>query len=342
MTASAEAIQLLDLFDDWRSPADAVSRFADFSPSSIAGAVSTLVRHGLLEAEIGGRRRQNDEDLWDAWDPAAGFLHFSTKDMRYVASARAGDVARARAAASPMPPLRKRYAGAKRIPLPPPELDGEFPRTLLARRTWRRFSRSPTPLPALSNLLALSCAVEYWVTLKGIGRMPFTSYPSGGALHPLEVYVLARRVAGLEPGLYHYASDTHRLHLIRKGATARQIVRYVPTQQWYGSASALFLITAVFNRTQWKYRFARGYRAILAEAGHLCQNICLAATWLGLAPFCTMALADSAIERDLGIDGVAESVVYAAGVGTRPRGVAWAPWPTPYRVRRTPGPIESA
>jgi hypothetical protein len=40
-----------------------------------------------------------------------------------------------------------------------------------------------------------------------------------------------------------------------------------------------------------------------------------------------MALADSTIEQDLGIDGVSESVVYCAGVGTRPEGVAWAPWP---------------
>src|SRR5207302_238621 len=85
-----------------------------------------------------------------------------------------------------------------------------------------------------------------------------------------------------------------------------------------------------------------GYRAVLAEAGHLCQNVCLTATWLGLAPFCTMALADSVIERDLGVDGVTESVVYAAGIGTRPRGVSWAPWPEPHPVRRIPGPIGRA
>ena len=36
-------------------------------------------------------------------------------------------------------------------------------------------------------------------------------------------------------------------------------------------------------------------------------------------PFETMALADSRIERDLKIDGVTEAVLYAAGVGTRPR-----------------------
>jgi hypothetical protein len=68
----------------------------------------------------------------------------------------------------------------------------------------------------------------------------------------------------------------------------------------------------------WKYSYARAYRAAFIEAGHLCQTFCLVATWLGLAPFCSMALADSRIERDLGLDGVSESVLYCAGVGTRP------------------------
>jgi hypothetical protein len=58
---------------------------------------------------------------------------------------------------------------------------------------------------------------------------------------------------------------------------------------------------------------------VFVEAGHQCQTFCLLATDLGLAPFCSMALADSAIETDLGIDGVSEAAIYLAGVGTRPR-----------------------
>ena len=79
------------------------------------------------------------------------------------------------------------------------------------------------------------------------------------------------------------------------------------------------IMTAVFPRVHWKYEASRAYRMVLIEAGHLCQTFCLTATWLGLAPFCTMSLADSKIEQDLGIDGVNESVIYVAGVGARPR-----------------------
>jgi SagB-type dehydrogenase family enzyme len=173
--------------------------------------------------------------------------------------------------------------------------------------------------------------------------MPLKTAPSGGARHSIEAYVLVRHVGGVKPGLYHYQPAAHELHLIRtkpERAAAADIRAYLPRQEWYGSASALILMTAVFPRVQWRYPFARAYRTVIAEAGHHCQNVCLVATWLGLAPFCTMALADSRIEKDLGIDGLTESVIYAAGVGPRPKDVAWAPWPgtskTPARATNHP------
>ena len=67
--------------------------------------------------------------------------------------------------------------------------------------------------------------------------------------------------------------------------------------------------------------------AALIEAGHVCQTFCLAAAALKLAPFSLMGLADALIERDLGIDGITETVLYAAGVGRPPAGTSWAPRP---------------
>jgi SagB-type dehydrogenase family enzyme len=91
--------------------------------------------------------------------------------------------------------------------------------------------------------------------------------------------------------------------------------RYCERQSHAREAAALFLMTAVFARTMWKYHHARAYRVVMLDAGHLCQTFCLVATWLGLGPFCTAALDDERIEKDLGIDGVNESVLYVAGVG---------------------------
>jgi SagB-type dehydrogenase family enzyme len=339
VAAEPLTLALLHACDEWRSITDVARLFPTYSGRAVREALRELVDASLLDRA--GRRPPGNAtaDTWGSWDPAAGLLHFSSKDLPYRDATASKRVLIARRRREPMPAARKRYVGAARVTLPPPAVAGEFPTVLLERRTWRRFADGGVSLGDLATLLGLSSAIKHWVTIDGIGRLPLKTYPSGGGQHPLEVYVLARRVTGLPPGLYHYAADAHALTPLARGATSKQIVAYVPTQQWYGRAAALFLITAVFPRTQWKYRNARAYRVVLAEAGHLCQNFCLTATWLGLAPFCTMALADTRIERDLGIDGVQEGVLYAAGVGARPRDTDWAPWPTPHKAKRTPGPL---
>jgi SagB-type dehydrogenase family enzyme len=130
-------------------------------------------------------------------------------------------------------------------------------------------------------------------------------------------------MAGLQPGLYHYVTDAHVLELVKKGAAARTIARYIPDQAWYESAAALLILTAVFER-QWRHPFPRAYRSVVLEA--VCQTFCLAATRLGLAPFCTGRFADAVVERDIRVDGITESFIYGGGVGRRPAGLDWAPW----------------
>jgi nitroreductase len=98
---------------------------------------------------------------------------------------------------------------------------------------------------------------------------------------------------------------------------AKKAALYAAQQEFVADASAVFIMTAVFPRVLWKYRFARSYRVVLLDAGHLCQTFCLVATWLGLAPFCTAAIKDTLIEKDLGLDGIRESVLYMAAVGTQ-------------------------
>jgi len=143
--------------------------------------------------------------------------------------------------------------------------------------------------------------------------------PSGGALHPGEAYLLASNVSGIPRGIYHYDPVSHRLEELRRGTSGGEIQRLLAGQWWFRKAALVVFLTAVFPRTQWKYKYARAYRAVLAEAGHLCQTFCLTATWLGLAPFCTMALADTRIEQVLAVDGISESVIYAMGAGTKIR-----------------------
>ena len=126
---------------------------------------------------------------------------------------------------------------------------------------------------------------------------------------------MALRVKGLRAGLYHYHPTHHYLERLTTNPSRQKAWLYCARQDFVKNAAALFLMTAVFPRTMWKYHLARGYRVVLLDAGHLCQTFCLVATWLGLAPFCTAALKDTLIEKDLQIDGIRESVLYVAGVG---------------------------
>jgi SagB-type dehydrogenase family enzyme len=324
---TALTIGLLDYFDTWRPVAPLCER-SSLPPAELRDALRTMVGCSLLEeSDRRPRPLETAMEQWASWNPAAGFFHFSTKDLPFAEGERhAHEFLSDRLATRSVPPSTKAYPRSARVNLPALPAPDPFARVLLARRTWRQFGRQPLPLAALSALMRLTFGAHGAIDLGAAGTAMLRTSPSAGARNPLEAYVVVRHVSGVSPGVYHYAPIEHRLARIRKGSRAT-IERHLPGQSWYGAASLLVLITAVFGRTEWKYPSARAYRDVLLEAGHFCQTFCLVATALKLAPFCTGAMADSVIERDLEIDGVTESVVYACGVGPRPKEVEWAPWP---------------
>jgi SagB-type dehydrogenase family enzyme len=319
VTCDPLAASILHFFDRDRSLPELFAALPEYTPESLRRAVRTLAAHALLQRN--GEKFPNEDRLaaWGEWNPAASYFHLSTKDTKF-----AGDAAEEfrtvveLAKTKPMPRPVKRYSQAPRLELPTPRVDGEFARVLQARRTWRRFSKRPVSQEMLGTMLGLTWGVQKWVGIPQLGEVAIKTSPSGGALHPIEAYVLARNVENLAPGLYHYSGADHRLEFLRRGATSKQITRLLVNQYWYGGAAFVVFMTAIFGRTQWKYDYPRAYRAMLLEAGHLCQTFCLTATWLGLAPFCTLAFADSAIEKAIGVDGVSESALYVAGAGVRP------------------------
>jgi SagB-type dehydrogenase family enzyme len=297
----------------------------------VADLVAAHVLHRSDRRPPDGERAMR---AFEPWNPAAGFLHTESKDVDFGDSVLTTAAAALRARTHRMPPPVKRYANSSSLRLPNPPLTGEFPNVLLARRTWRRFGKGRVSLAQLAVLLRLTAGMHLWAPTSAVGRLPLRTSPSGGAMHPIEVYVLALRVRDLQPGLYHYSSDRHVLERLQTGVRRGRVQRYLPTQYWYEDAAAVVFFSARFERLLWRYPYARAYRAAAVEAGHLCQTFCLTATWQGLAPFCSMALADSNIDGDLGLDGVSESVLYAAGVGIPPRDRRDAAAPADVRARR--------
>ncbi len=319
----------LSLCSNWTPAAELRRRLAPVVGRGADRLVRSMIKRNLLDrSDRTDDPRESALETWGAWNPAASFFHLTTKNVRGPRDRAARErQLRVEYAAHGAPPKTKRYPRSRPIALPAPRRAGEFPDVLLGRRTWRKFASDPVSLEHIATLLQLTFGVQRTEEAVGLGPVHLKTSPSSGARQPLEMYLLAVHVEGLAPGLYHYLPDTHGLELVKKGADAKSIARYVPDQPWYEDAAALVLLTAVFARTQWRYPFARAYRSVLLEAGHVCQTFCLVATWLGLAPFCTGRFYDAHVERDLRIDGISESFVYGAGVGRRPAGLEWAPWP---------------
>ncbi len=321
LSASPVTARVLQIFSDWRSLEEAHRKIPEYSCQSLRRSIEELVRRTLLVRE-GSPQAEDDlrfAESWTPWLPHAAVLHFGTKDMPYTSSqARTNSRLRSYLRESPQPDFFKSSHNvfSQTLVLPRPQKPhSDFVRVLLARRTHREFSSQPLDLKDLATLLFYTWGVKGFIDAGILGPLPRKTSPSAGARHPCEVYVLARRVTNLAQGLYHYASNKHTLEKISAGVPRGRASQYCAGQKWVDKAAALFLITAVFPRSMWKYRFPRTYRTVLLDAGHLCQTFCLVATHLRLAPFCTMALKDSLIERDLAIDGVNESILYVAGVG---------------------------
>src|SRR2546429_6647796 len=224
---------------------------------------------------------------------------------------------------TPAPPQFKTIRGADALRLTQHEIASDTCfETMHARRTHREFAKGKVSLENVSKLLQTTWGVQGYIQTNVFGRLPYKTSPSGGARHPGEVYLMAISVDGLERGMYHYQAREHRLARLPAKVSPRLASAYCAGQPYFGAAAALFIMTAVFARTMWKYGRARAYRVVLLETGHLGQTFCLTATRLGLAPFTTAALKDSLIEKHLGIDGISESVLYVTGVGV-PAGQWW-------------------
>jgi SagB-type dehydrogenase family enzyme len=336
--ASPAVVAVLNVATKWMSARRIKAALPGVSMPVVQQALTRLSALSLIQtSESSDVRRDAALAQWSSWSPEAALFHFGVRDVDFADLDTIERSLAAKARRDPPPPPLKPMRRRSAIALPKPRREFDLAMRLLQRRTWRRFAGDGIQAAQLATLLGLTWGVQGWVgSVAKQNVVALKTSPSGGARHSIEAYVLIRHVAGLQPGLYHYDPDRHRLELIRDGLI--DIGLYVPRQPWFQGAAALVFMTSVFARSRWRYAYPRAYRSILFEAGHHCQTFLLLATTLGLAPFCTGALADSVIERDLGVDGVSEGVLYACGVGTRPRGVAEASSPpgVPQLRRRQP------
>jgi SagB-type dehydrogenase family enzyme len=205
----------------------------------------------------------------------------------------------------------KRYPQRPFLPLPAARLG---PATLAAAIASRRSRRSFGPRPLELGRLATLLQVAYGVTAAIDGTsQELRAVPSGGALYPLELYVVSHRVEGLDSALYHYDPLRHGLEHLRSLESPAGS-ELSPYGEPLAESAAVVATTAMFWRSRFKYG-ARAYRFALMEAGHVGQNLLLAAAALGLGAVPLGGFFDREVDAFLGVDGIHEASLYLVPLG---------------------------
>jgi SagB-type dehydrogenase family enzyme len=209
------------------------------------------------------------------------------------------------------PETYKNYTSAKTVPL-----SRKFPAESLSvvealkkRRSVRSFSSKPLSMDDLSFLLWASTGVQ-----RSERGYEFRTAPSAGALYPIETYLVVNSVEDLEKALYHYDIEAHALEEMKAGDFAEEMAHAALEQKMCINAQVVLVWTAVFERSKWKYA-QRAYRYVYLEAGHMAQNLALAATGIGLGACQIGAFFDDEVNQILGVDGKKESAIYLSVIG---------------------------
>jgi SagB-type dehydrogenase family enzyme len=209
------------------------------------------------------------------------------------------------------PDIYKTIPDCKKIDLPKPKDISKMTLDdcLKTRRSVRDFSESPIDLDQLSFLLWASTGIQR----KEYG-FEFRTAPSAGALYPIETYLVVNNVKELGMGVYHYSIKDHALEEMKLGNFGIKAANGALGQEMCAMAAVVFIWTAIFQRSKWKYG-QRAYRYIYLDAGHIAENLALASTGLGLGSCQIGALFDEEINEIIDVDGENESTIYMSVVG---------------------------
>jgi SagB-type dehydrogenase family enzyme len=198
-----------------------------------------------------------------------------------------------------------------RLPEPAP-LAAELTDVLAARRSADGFGPRELPMDVLAGLLVHS----YGTT--DLGGRSWRPTPSGGALYPIDLFVVAERVQGLAKGMYHYDPYRTGLTLVRE-VDFEALCQATFRPELARDCAAMIVLSAMFWRSRFKYG-QRGLRFCLMDAGHLMQSLLLLGTGYALAVRPIGGFLDDDVASGMDFDGVNEAPLYLMLVGSKDTG----------------------
>jgi SagB-type dehydrogenase family enzyme len=268
--------------------------------------VSEASAQAVLEQEY------NEKWLWGL--PAALF-HFSVQGNEFESLEQGEEKQRASAEKRGFPDLYMDNSQFQKTVALQSVADGTEQLKLMARRrSDREAANAAVPLVSVASILFSGMGITQ-STRNAVAELPLSITPSGGARNPYEAYILARKVDGLEPGIYHYSAIDHTLGRLAAELPER-LSQIVGDQDWADDMSCIVVLAAFFERTMWKYDDPNAYRVVLIEAGHIGQNMLLTAAEEGLAACPTAALSHQMLFEALELPSrITCAPIYAIALG---------------------------
>jgi len=197
--------------------------------------------------------------------------------------------------------LEKSFPNIKQKPLT---------QVIASRRSLRAYQDLPLSFEELSYVLWETARVDHITQ----GRV-YKTFPTAGATNSSEIYVYIHRVKDIEPGLYLYVQDQHRLALIRQDQHLDQAVNEALLRQ-LRNANIVVYFTHVLPRVEYKYAHV-GPKLAALEAGHACQNLSLVAEVIDSGVCAIAAYDQDKTDALLQINGEDHFTLYCATLGKK-------------------------
>jgi SagB-type dehydrogenase family enzyme len=172
-------------------------------------------------------------------------------------------------------------------------------------------------LPTLARVLYLSAGITKRKRYPG-GEILFRAYPNTGALHHVDLYLIAGELPGLAAGVYHFGPHDFSLRRLREGDHRRRLLEATGENPELARAPVVIASASTWWRNTWKYQ-ARAWRHTFWDGGTLHANLLAAAAAEALEPEVVLGFADAAVEHLLGLDPAREGAVALVALGRSER-----------------------
>ncbi len=307
----ASTVDFISQLDDWNDIEQAVGLMPNISDSQMHSNIRSLIDVTAIIEANSDQDKQETEFLqaW-GWGTPAAMFHFSLSDKEFLSSDQIEEAQKIKAATVPSPKLFLKNDDFREVVQLASAIEGNDLLQLMSRRrTVREAQPTAVTVRELTDCLFAGMGITGH-THNCVGELPLSMTPSGGARNPIEAFVYAINVEGLPKGFYHYSALENSLGKLPTNKVPMPS-QLLAGQEWSDDMPCIIFLAAYYERSMWKYTDPNAYRGVLIEAGHIGQNVMLAATQHTMTACPTAAFCHSLLHECLGLKGSTESAVYA-------------------------------